>query len=197
MTTNSFRISCEKGLIIPADVERARIVAQHCLHPSRVRSGLRMTRTIPVDPSSVLVGSRSKPLFVAYTNSVNNVVAAVFATGAEFVRWPSDLGLPVTSALLDSVMKSLRTGRTVRLWIDWDIPVPIHRADFPRAVARVLFRRRSRHLLSRLRRFRNFSGFCVIWTCRSKSLMLQPTYHPDFLEFQPLAPAPNFDQCWR
>ena len=73
----------------------------------------------PVDPSSVTVGSRSKPLFVAYTNSVNNVVAAVFATGAAFVRWPSDLGLPVTSQLLDSVMKSLRTGRTVRLWIDW------------------------------------------------------------------------------
>ena len=89
----------------------------------------------PVDPSSVPVGSRSKPLFVAYTNSVNNVVPAVFATGAEFVRWRSDLGMPVTSALPDSVMKSLRTGRTVRLWIDWDIPVPIHRADFPRAVA--------------------------------------------------------------
>ena len=104
------------------------------------------------------------------------------------MRWPSDLGLPVTSALLDSVMKSLRTGRTVWLWIDWDFPVPIHRADFPRAVARVLFRRRSRQLLSRRRRFRNFSGFTAIWTCRSKSLMLQPTYHPDCLEFQRLLP---------
>ena len=56
-----------------------------------------MTRTIPVDPSSVPVASRSKPLVVAFSNSVNNVVPAVFATGAEFVRWPSDLGLPVTS----------------------------------------------------------------------------------------------------
>ena len=104
------------------------------------------------------------------------------------MRWPSDLGLPVTSQLLDSVMKSLRTGRTVRLWIDWDIPVLIHRADFPRAVARVLFRRRSRQLLSRLRRFRNFSGFCALWTSRSKSLMLQPTHHPEFLEFQRFLP---------
>ena len=101
VTTNSFRItrgvSCEKGLVIRASVERARIVAQHCVHPSRVRPGLRMTRTIPVDPWSVPVASRSKPLFVAYTNSVHNVVPAVCATGAEFVRWPSDLGLPVTS----------------------------------------------------------------------------------------------------
>ena len=35
-----------------AGVERARIVAHHCIHPSRVRSGLRMTRTAPVDPLS-------------------------------------------------------------------------------------------------------------------------------------------------
>ena len=142
----------------------------------------------PVDPSSVPVSSRSKPLFVAFSNSANNVVPAVFATGAEFVRWPSDLGLLVTSQLLDSVMKSLRTGGTVRLWIDWDIPVPIDKADFPRAIASVSFRRRSRQLLSRLRRFRNFSGFCAIWTCCSKSLILQPTHHPDFLEFQRLLP---------
>ena len=35
-----------------AGVDRARIVAHHCIHPSRVRSGLRMTRTAPVDPLS-------------------------------------------------------------------------------------------------------------------------------------------------
>ena len=48
-----------------ASVERARIVAYHCIHPSRVRSGLRMTRTAPVDPLSHSVGSCVKPLFVA------------------------------------------------------------------------------------------------------------------------------------
>ena len=41
-----------------AGVERARIVAHHCIHPSRVRSGLRMTRTTPVGPLSHSVGSR-------------------------------------------------------------------------------------------------------------------------------------------
>ena len=30
--------------------------------------------------------------------------------------------------------------------------------------------------------------FSATWTCRSKSLMLQPTYRPDFLEFQRLLP---------
>ena len=45
-----------------AGVERARIVAHHCIHPSRVRSGLRMTRTVLVGPLSHSVGSRAKPL---------------------------------------------------------------------------------------------------------------------------------------
>ena len=48
-----------------AGVERARIVARHCIHPSRVRSGLRMTRTAPVDPLSRSVVSRVKPLSVS------------------------------------------------------------------------------------------------------------------------------------
>ena len=48
-----------------AGVELARIVAQHCIHPSRVRFGLRMTRTTPVDPLSYPVKSRVKTLFVA------------------------------------------------------------------------------------------------------------------------------------
>ena len=46
-----------------AGLERARIVAHHCIHPSRVRSGLRMTRTAPVDSLSRSVISRVKPLF--------------------------------------------------------------------------------------------------------------------------------------
>ena len=50
-----------------AIMEIARIVAHHCIHPSRVRSGLRMTRTTPVDPLSHSIGSRVKPLFVAWT----------------------------------------------------------------------------------------------------------------------------------
>ena len=63
-----------------AGVERTRIVAHHCIHPSRVRSGLRMTRTAPVDPLSHSVGSRVKPLFVAWTVSMDTIVPAVFAT---------------------------------------------------------------------------------------------------------------------
>ena len=66
-----------------AGVERARIVAHHCIQPSRVRSGLRMTRTAPVDPLSHSVVSRVKPLFVAWTISVDSIVPAVFAIGAD------------------------------------------------------------------------------------------------------------------
>ena len=99
-----------------AGVERARIVAHHCIHPSRVRSGLRMTRTTPVDPLSHSVSSRVKPLFVAWTISMDSIVPAIFATGAECVKWSADFGLSVTSRLLDSLMKFLRAGRSVRLW---------------------------------------------------------------------------------
>ena len=85
-----------------AGVERGRIVAQHCFRPSRVRSGLGLTRTTPVDPLSCLGISRVEPLFVARTTSMDSIVPAVFATGAEIVKWPSDLGLSVTSQWLDS-----------------------------------------------------------------------------------------------
>ena len=80
-----------------AGVGRARIVAQHCIHPSRVRSGLRLTRTTPVDPLSYSGISRVEPLSVAWTASMDSIVPAVFATGAEIVKWTSDLGLSVTS----------------------------------------------------------------------------------------------------
>ena len=73
-----------------AGVERARIVAHLCIHPSRVRSVLRMTQTIPVDPLSRSVISRVKPLIVAWTIYTDSIVPAVFATGAEFVKWPAD-----------------------------------------------------------------------------------------------------------
>ena len=47
-------VACEKGTFhqLRAGVERARIVAHRCIHPSRVRSFLRVTRTAPVDPLS-------------------------------------------------------------------------------------------------------------------------------------------------
>ena len=112
-------VACKKGTFhqLRAGVERARIVARHCIHPSRVRSGLRMTRTALVDPLSHSVISRVKPLFVAWTISMDRIVPAVFATGAECVKWSADFGLSVTSRLLDSLMKALRAGRSVRLWI--------------------------------------------------------------------------------
>ena len=49
-------------------------------------------------------------------------------------------------------------------------------------------RRRSLQLLSRLRRFRSFPGFCAVWTVDANSRMLQSTYHPEYLEFQRLLP---------
>ena len=91
-----------------AVVERAQIVAHHCIHPSRVRSGPQMTRTAPVDPLSNSVGPRVKPLFIAWTISTDSIVPAVFATGAECVKWSADFDLSVTSRLLDSLMKFLR-----------------------------------------------------------------------------------------
>ena len=139
-------------------VERARIVAHHCTHPSRVRSGLRMTRTAPVDPLPHSVGSRVKPLFVAWTISTDSIVPAVFATGAECVKWSADLGLSVTSRLLDSLMKFLRAGRSVRLWINLDANTPDYKKPISQIIAGVLMRRRSLQLLSRLRRFRSFPG---------------------------------------
>ena len=100
-------------------------------------------------------------------------------TGAECVKWSADFGLSVTSRLLDSVMKFLRTGRIVRLWINLDANTP----DYS-----VLMRRRSLQLLSRLRRFRSFPGFSAVWTFNANSRMLQSTHHPEILEFQRLLP---------
>ena len=169
-----------------AGVERARIVAHHCIHPSCVRSGLRMTRTTPVDPLSHSVGSRVKPLFVAWTISMDSIVPAIFATGAECVKWSADFGLSVTSRLLDSLMKFLRVGRRVGLWINLDANTPDYRRPISQTTASVLMRRRSLQLLSRLRRFRSFRGFCAVWTVDANSRMLQSKYPPELLEFQRL-----------
>ena len=70
-----------------AGVERARIVAHHCIHPSRVRSGLRMTRTTPVDPLSHSVGSRVKPLFVAWTISMESIGLQILVCLSLLVCW--------------------------------------------------------------------------------------------------------------
>ena len=166
-----------------AGVERARIVAHHCIHPSRVRSGLRMTRTASVDPLSHSVGSRVKYLFVAWTISMDSIVPAVFATGAECVKWSADFGLSFTPRLLDSLMKFLRAGRSVRLWINLDANTPDYKRPISQTIASVLMRRRSLQLLSRLRRFRSFPGFCAVWTFDANSRMLQSKHHPEFLEF--------------
>ena len=168
-----------------AGVERARIVAHHCIHPSRVRSGLRMTRTAPVDPLSHSVGSRVKPLFVAWTISMDSIVPEVFATGAECAKWSADFGLSVTSRLLDSLMKFLRAGRSVRLWINLDANTPDYKSSNSQTIASVLMRRRSLQLLSRLR---SFPGCSAVWTVDVNSRMLQSKHHPEILEFQRLLP---------
>ena len=111
---------------------------------------------------------------------------AVFATEAECVKWPADFGLSVTSRLLDSLMKSLRARRSVRLWINLDTDTRDHKLPISRTIASALMRRRSLQLLSRLRRFRSFPGSSAVWSFNSNSRMLQPTHHPEIWEFQRL-----------
>ena len=127
---------------------------------------------------------------------MDNIVPAVLESGAEIVKWPSNLGLPVTSQLLDSLMKFLRAGKSVRLWMNLDTPVPDHKISLSRNIASALMRRRSQQLLSRLRRFRNFSGFSAVWTCKSDSLMLQPNPAARNFGVSTFASAPNLGQCW-
>ena len=145
-----------------------------------------MTRTAPVDPLSHSVGSRFKPLFVAWTISMDSIVPAVFATVAECAKWSADFGLSVTSRLLDSLMKFLRAGRSVRLWINLDASTPDYKKPISQTMTGVLMRRRSLQLLSRLRRFRSLPGFSAVWTFGANSRMLQSKHHPEILEFQRL-----------
>ena len=147
-----------------------------------------MIRTTPVDPLSHSVGSRVKPLFVAWTISMDSIVPAIFATGAECVKWCADFGLSVTSRLLDSLMKFLRAGRSVQLWINLDANTPDYRRPIVQTIASVLMRRRSLQLLFRLRRFRRFPGFCAVWTVDANSRMFQSKCHPEFWEFQRVLP---------
>ena len=119
---------------------------------------------------------------------MDSIVPAVFATGAECVKWSADFGLAVTSRLLDSLMKFLRAGRSVRLWIDLDANTPDYKRPISQTIASVLMRRRSLQLLSRLRRFLSFPGFCAVWTVDANSHMLQAKHHPEILEFQRLLP---------
>ena len=109
---------------------------------------------------------------------------AVFATGAECEKWSADFGLSVTSRLLDSLMKFLRAGRSVRLWINLDANTPDYKKPISQTIAGVLMRRRSLQLLSRLRRSRSFPGFSAVWTFNANSRMLQS----DILDFQRLLP---------
>ena len=148
-----------------------------------VCAGLRFTRTTPVEPLSCPGISRVKPLFVAWTISMDSIVLAVLATGAEIAKWPKDFGLSAISQLLDSLMKPLCAGRSIRLWINLDTPPPDHLTSLSRNIARALIRGRSQQLQSRLWSFRNFPGFSAVWTCKPDSLMLQPCHHPEILEF--------------
>ena len=64
----------------------------------------------------------------------------------------------------------------------------ITRGPFPKPLPVFLMRKRSLQLLSRLRRFRSFPGFCAVWIVDANSRMLQSKHHPEFLEFQRLLP---------
>ena len=61
------------------------------------------------------------------------------------------------------------------MWINLDTPVPDHKMFLSRNIANALIRKRPQQLGSRrLRRFRNFSGFSAVVTCKSDSHTLQP-----------------------
>ena len=122
--------------------------------------------TAPVDPLSHSVGSRVKPLFVAWTTSMDSIVPAVFATGVVCLKWSADFGLSVTSRLLDSLMKFLRAGRSVRLWINLDANTPDYKRPISQTIASVLMRRRSLQLLSRLRTISEFPWILRAVDCR-------------------------------
>ena len=83
-------------------------------------------------------------------------------------------------------MKFLRAGRSVWLWINLGANTPDYKRLISQTIATVLMRKRSLQLLSRLRRFRSFPGFCAVWTVDANSRMLQSKYRPEFLEFQRL-----------
>ena len=148
-----------------------------------------MTRTAPVDPLSHSVVSRVKPLFVAWTISKDSIVPAVFATGAECVKCSADLGLSVTSRLLDSIMKFLRAGRS-NLAVDQsgrehsrsqEAHFPNHCLCFD-----------AKTVTATLVSTSTISEFPWIQrgveTFDANSRMLQSTHHPEILEFQRLLP---------
>ena len=113
---------------------------------------------------------------------------AVIATEAECVKWSADFGLSITSRLLGSLMKFLRTGKSIRLWINLDTETPDHKRPISRSVASVLMRRRSLQLFldPAIREFPWI--FSAVWSFNSNSHMLQSTQHPEILEFQRLLP---------
>ena len=142
-------------------------------------------------PCHALSFSRVKPFFVAWTTSMDSIVPVVFAIGAEFVKWPSDLGLSVTSQLLFFCRNPCapRARRNVRLWMNLDTPVLDHKMSLSRTIASALIARRSQQLLSRIWRFRILSGFSAVCTFKSDSHMLQPDPSSGFLlELQRLLP---------
>ena len=76
--------------------------------------------------------------------------------------WLTIAFLCLTSRLLDSLMKHLRAGRSVRLWLNPDANTQGYKMPISQTIASFLMRRRSLQLLSRLQRFRSFPGFSVV-----------------------------------
>ena len=87
---------------------------------------------------------------------MDNIVPAVLATGAEIAKWQSDLGLSITSQLLDSLIKSLCAARGMWLWIK--LETPDHKMSLSRNIASALIRRRSQQLFVSTSAF---SEFCL------------------------------------
>ena len=75
-----------------------------------------MIRTAPFNPVSHSVGSRVKPLICCLDDFYGQHCARSFCDRSRTrVKWSVDVGLSVTSRLLDSLTKFLRAGGRVRL----------------------------------------------------------------------------------
>ena len=143
-----------------AGVERARIVAHHCIHPSRVRSGLRMTRTAPVDPLSHSVGSHVKPLFYCLDDFCGQHCARSFCDWSRMCEMVCRFWF-VCHFSVAGLSHEISTRWETCAAVDQS---PDYKRPISETIASVLMRRRSLQLLSRRRRFRSFPGFYAVWT---------------------------------
>ena len=174
-------------------VERGRIVAHHCIHPSRVRSGLRMTRTAPVDPLSHSVGSRVKPFFCCVDDFYGQHCAR------SFCDWSRMCG---TVCRFWFVCHFSVAGLSHEISARWEKCAAVNQsgcehsrleeAHFPNHCQCFDAKTVTTTLVS-TPAISSFPGFSAVWTFNANSRMLQSTHHPENIGTATVAPAPSDD----